>query len=64
MKENETKECSSTCKKIKGITCDVKSCEYNDGENECMAGHVSVGPCDASSSDETVCATFRPRIEG
>ena len=64
MKENENKECGSTCKKIMGITCDVKSCEYNDGENECMAGHISVGPTDASCSDDTVCVTFRPRIEG
>ena len=64
MKNDETKPCSPSCGKIKGITCDVKSCEFNDGENECTAGHISVGPCDASCSDETICATFRPKTEG
>ena len=64
MKNSEQTGCNSSCKKIKGITCDVKGCEYNDGENECTAGHISVGPTDASCSDETVCATFRPKTEG
>ena len=64
MKDDEMKDCGTSCKKIKGITCDVKGCEYNDGKNECTAGHISVGPCDACCSDETVCATFRPKNEG
>ena len=64
MKDKENTGCGTSCKKIKGITCDVKSCEYNDGENECTAGHISVGPTDASCSDDTVCATFRPKTEG
>lgn len=64
MKDDEMKECGTSCKKIKGITCDVKGCEYNDGKNECTAGHISVGPTDACCSDETVCATFRPKNEG
>ena len=62
--KNEQTGCNSSCKKIKGITCDVKGCEYNDGKNECTAGHISVGPTDACCSDETVCATFRPKSEG
>ncbi len=64
MKDDEMKDCGTSCKKIKGITCDVKGCEYNDGKNECTAGHISVGPTDACCSDETVCATFRPKSEG
>ena len=64
MKDDEMKDCGTSCKKIKGITCDVKGCEYNDGKNECTAGHISVGPTDACCSDETVCATFRPKTEG
>ena len=64
MKDDEMKDCGTSCKKIKGITCDVKGCEYNDGKNECTAGHISVGPTDACCSDETVCATFRPTSEG
>ena len=54
----------SSAKKVKGITCDVRECQYHDGENTCMAGHVSVGPTDAKCSSETVCATFRPKTEG
>ena len=64
MKNDETRPCAPFCGKIKGITCDVKGCEYNDGKNECTAGHISVGPTDACCSDETVCATFRPKSEG
>ncbi len=64
MKDDEMKDCGTSCKKIKGITCDVKGCEYNDGKNECTAGHISVGPTDACCSDETVCATFRPKSDG
>ena len=64
MKDDEMKDCGTSCKKIKGITCDVKGCEYNDGKDECTAGHISVGPTDACCSDETVCATFRPKSEG
>ena len=65
MKETNAKDLGPSCKQIKGITCDVQHCKYHDGEkNQCMAGHISVGPCDASCSSDTVCATFRPKDEG
>lgn len=47
--------------KIKGINCDVKNCVYHDGECNCTADRVAVGPTYASSCSDTVCATFRPK---
>lgn len=50
------------CKEhIKGIKCDVKNCMYHDCDTYCTAGQISVGPCNAKSSTETVCATFKER---
>lgn len=48
-------------KHIKGINCNVKNCVYHDGATECYAGEISVGPCDAKCSANTVCATFKPK---
>ena len=48
-------------KHIKGITCDVKNCVYHCGESECYAGEICVGPREAKSSANTVCATFKPK---
>ena len=48
-------------KRIKGIVCDVKNCAYHNGNNECYAGCICVGPCDATCSANTTCATFKPR---
>ena len=46
-------------KRIKGITCDVRNCSYNDEEGCCNAGKINVGPGYAASCTDTVCATFR-----
>lgn len=48
-------------KHIKGITCDVKNCVYHDGDAYCTADRIAVGPTYASSTSDTVCATFRPK---
>ena len=48
-------------KQVKGVLCDVRNCAFHDGENACYAGSICVGPCDAKCSDNTVCATFKPR---
>lgn len=48
------------CDHIKGINCDVKNCAYHDGETRCTAGEITVGPAYATSSHDTVCATFKP----
>ena len=48
---------------IRGITCSVRNCVYNDGQCYCTAEHISVGPCTAYSCGDTVCATFENRHE-
>lgn len=48
-------------KPLKGISCDVENCTFNDGECRCHATCISVGPCTANCSSETVCATFKPK---
>lgn len=55
----DTSNVYNTTKPIKGIKCSVENCAYNDGKNHCTANQVSVGPMNATSSTETVCATFR-----
>lgn len=46
---------------IKGIVCDVKNCAYHDGDNYCTADKIAVGPSFATSSADTVCASFKPK---
>lgn len=48
-------------KRIEGISCDVHNCRYHDGRSKCLAGNINVGPSYASSSADTVCATFKPQ---
>ncbi len=48
------------CEYIKGISCDVKNCIHHDGEHACTAKEITVGPSYATSSADTVCATFKP----
>ena len=45
----------------KGITCDVKNCQYHEGECYCTAQKISVGPSYADCSTDTICATFKPK---
>ena len=46
---------------IGGISCNVRNCTYHDGESFCTAHNVKVGPSYATSSVDTVCATFKPK---
>ena len=48
-------------KRIDGIACEVHNCRYHDGRSKCLAGSINVGPSYASSSADTVCATFKPQ---
>jgi len=62
MDEKKTgKCCGSEEKKIKGVVCDVKNCVYHEGQNNCYAGCISVGPREADCSANTNCATFKPK---
>lgn len=48
-------------KHIKGITCNVKNCEYHDSFGYCTAESINIGPGYAESCTDTVCATFLRR---
>lgn len=48
------------CKHIKGVCCDVKNCVHHDASDCCTAKEICVGPSYASTSSDTVCATFKP----
>ena len=48
-------------KHIEGIVCDVKNCQYHEGDSHCTAQKIAVGPSFATSSTDTVCATFKPK---
>ncbi len=50
-----------TCKHIRGISCDVRNCAHHDGDCYCTAEQITVGPSYATSSTDTVCATFRQK---
>ncbi len=57
-------EKSKNKKHIKGIACDVKNCVHHNGENNCTAESIAVGPSFATSCTDTVCASFKPKNIG
>ena len=50
-------------KHLKGVTCDVCQCVHHGKNNTCCAGMIAVGPHSASTSFETVCATFKAKSD-
>ena len=50
-------------KHINGIVCEVKNCMYHDCETYCTAEKIAVGPSYASTSSDTICATFKQKSE-
>lgn len=55
---------SDTKKNVnKGISCDVNNCYYHDGRCYCTAERITVGPSNAASSADTLCATFKNKDE-
>jgi hypothetical protein len=42
------------------VQCGVSNCQYHLNGNKCSAKQVRVGPQFASSSQDTVCDTFKP----
>lgn len=44
-----------------GIKCVVNTCEYYASGDHCFAEKIEVQPRDASSTQETDCATFAPK---
>ncbi len=63
MDTNKTNKSSEKCntKHIKGISCNVRSCAYHEGDCYCTAECITVGPCSADCSSDTVCDTFKPK---
>lgn len=47
--------------RLQGVSCDVKSCVYHDGEQHCTANRIKVGPAYATAVTDTVCSTYRPK---
>ncbi len=52
------------CHPNNGVSCDVTNCHYHDGKNTCVAEKINVGPSYATSSTDTVCATFKQKQNG
>ena len=50
-----------TCRENRGVRCDVINCVYHDGDAYCTADRIAVGPTYASSTSDTVCATFKAK---
>ena len=62
MNAMERKDNSCCSERVnEGISCDVKNCQYHEGDCYCVAEKIAVGPSFATSSTDTVCATFKPK---
>ncbi|MBS4008903.1 MAG: DUF1540 domain-containing protein [Clostridium sp.] len=46
---------------ITRVKCIVNTCEYWDKGEHCLASSIEIQPQDASDTEETDCATFRPK---
>ena len=57
----DKRTCKGGCKHIEGIKCNVQNCYYHDMDTCCTANEISVGPRNADSSTDTLCATFKPK---
>lgn len=59
--DNSNNKKPSNCKCIPGVLCDVKNCVYHDGERNCEATQINVGPNYAITSADTICSTFKSK---
>lgn len=46
---------------ITRVKCVVDSCDYWDSGDHCMASSIEIQPPDAADTEETDCATFKPK---
>ncbi|MBS4030077.1 MAG: DUF1540 domain-containing protein [Clostridiales bacterium] len=46
---------------ISRVKCVVDTCEYWNSGDQCVASVIEVQPMDASDTEDTDCATFRPK---
>lgn len=47
---------------LDGVKCVVNSCMYHTNGDRCTAKKIEIRPRNASKSDDTDCATFRPDV--
>ncbi len=43
------------------VKCVVDTCQFWDSGNHCLASSIEIQPPHASDTEETDCATFRPK---
>ena len=46
---------------ISRVKCVVDSCSFYSSGDHCIASSIEIQPPNASDTEETDCATFRPR---
>jgi len=46
---------------ITRVKCVVDTCEYYENGDHCVASSIEIQPPNASDTEETDCATFRPK---
>ena len=63
MNTNSNENGCKTCRSNQGVSCDVSNCVYHDGSRTCTAEKINVGPSYATSSTDTVCATFKQKTD-
>lgn len=45
---------------LDGVKCVVNTCHYHVPGDQCSAAKIEIQPRNASSTEETDCATFKP----
>ena len=48
----------------KCVRCNVSNCEYHAKDGLCAAIEIEVGPHNANTSNDTICATFKANKNG
>ena len=61
--EDKSGDWGKSKKHISGIVCNVTNCVHHDCETHCTAKEIAVGPSYATTSQDTVCATFKQKKE-
>ncbi|SDZ22228.1 protein of unknown function [Proteiniborus ethanoligenes] len=52
-----------TNKPLNGVKCVVNTCHYYAQGDYCSAAQIEIQPRNASSTEETDCATFSPSLK-
>jgi hypothetical protein len=65
MNDEKNRKISCDCeqKYLEGVRCGVKNCIWHCEETHCTADAISVGPDRATTSSQTLCATFREKSD-